>query len=48
MVSTLSQVLPSQAEKIMLTAGGVVGGALSFAFGDIGPLIIWLGIFFRK
>lgn len=48
MVSTLSQVLPSQAEKIMLTAGGVVGGALSFAFGDIGPLIIWLGIFFAS
>ena len=32
----------------MLTAGGVVGGALSFAFGDIGPLIIWLGIFFAS
>lgn len=29
----------------MLTAGGVLGGALSFAFGDVGPLLWWLVIF---
>lgn len=26
-------------------AGGVLGAGLSFAFGDIGPLLIWLVIF---
>lgn len=29
----------------MMTAGGVLGGALSFAFGDVGPLLWWLVIF---
>ena len=28
-----------------MTAGGVLGGALSFAFGDVGPLLWWLVIF---
>lgn len=45
MINTISQLIPSQAEKVMLSAGGVIGGALSFAFGDIGPLITWLAIF---
>ena len=29
----------------MMTAGGVLGGALSFAFGGVGPLLWWLVIF---
>lgn len=29
----------------MMAAGGVLGGALSFAFGDVGPLLWWLVIF---
>lgn len=45
MMTTLSQLLPSGAEKVMLTAGGIVGGAMSFAFGDIGPLLKWLTVF---
>lgn len=28
----------------MMAAGGVLGGALSFAFGDVGPLLWWLVI----
>lgn len=45
MLNSMAQLLPTGAEKVMLTAGGIVGGALSFAFGDIGPLLIWLIIF---
>ena len=45
MINTLSQFLPQGAEKVMISAGGILGGALSFAFGDIGPLLIWLAIF---
>ena len=33
------------AERVLLTAGGAMGAALSFAFGDVGPLLVWLLIF---
>ena len=29
----------------MVAAGGTVGAALSFAFGDVGPLLLWLLVF---
>lgn len=41
----VSDVLPQGAERVLLAAGGTLGGALSFAFGDVGPLLIWLLIF---
>ncbi len=40
-----SDVLPQGTERVLLAAGGTLGGALSFAFGDVGPLLIWLMIF---
>lgn len=45
MINTISQLLPQGAEKVMLAAGGILGGALSFAFGDVGPLLKWLTVF---
>lgn len=45
MMNALSNILPQGAERVMAVAGGVIGGALSFAFGDIGPLLIWLTVF---
>lgn len=41
----VSDVLPQGTERVLLAAGGTLGGALSFAFGDVGPLLIWLLIF---
>ena len=45
MLNTFSQLLPQGAERVMAAAGGVVGAALSFAFGSVGPLLWWLAIF---
>lgn len=45
MVNTLASLLPQGAERTLAYMGGVIGGALSFAFGDVGPLLIWLTIF---
>ena len=45
MMNTIGNLLPQGAERVMAVSGGVVGGALSFAFGDIGPLLIWLTVF---
>ena len=45
MLTTLQNLIPQGAERVMLTAGGVLGGARSFAFGDVGPLLWWLVIF---
>ena len=39
------QLLPDQAERVLMTAGGVAGGLISFAFGDVGSLLWWLVIF---
>lgn len=41
----LHSILPQGAERVMIASGGVLGGALSFAFGDVGPLMIWLTVF---
>ena len=45
MVNYLQQLLPDQAERILMQVGGVVGGLISFAFGDTGSLLWWLVIF---
>lgn len=45
MLNSLSQLLPSGAEKALIAVGGSLGGALSFAFGNVGPLLVWLAIF---
>lgn len=39
------ELLPQGAERVMVAAGGVLGAALSFAFGDVGPLLYWLLVF---
>lgn len=41
----LQQFLPDQAERVLMTIGGVAGGLISFAFGDVGSLLWWLVIF---
>lgn len=37
--------LPHGAERAAMLIGGALGGAMSFAFGDVGPFLVWLGIF---
>lgn len=41
----LTTLLPQGAERTLAYLGGALGGALSFAFGDVGPLLLWLTIF---
>ena len=41
----MMSVIPQGAERTLMTIGGTLGGALSFAFGDIGALLIWLAAF---
>ena len=45
MINTLANLLPQHADRVFMTIGGVLGAAFSFAFGDIGPLLVWLAIF---
>lgn len=45
MLSQFSELLPTAIERALIPIGGAVGGALSFAFGDVGPLILWLTVF---
>lgn len=45
MINSLSNYLPAASERVLMTLGGAVGAAFSFAFGNVGPLIIWLSIF---
>ena len=45
MVNTLSQWLGAGSERVLMTVGGAVGAAFSFAFGDVAPLMLWLAIF---
>lgn len=45
MVTTLSQWLGAGSERVLMTVGGAVGAAFSFAFGDVAPLMLWLAIF---
>ena len=44
-LSDLAVLLPSGFERALMVIGGSMGGFLSFAFGDAGPLLIWLVIF---
>ena len=41
----INLILPQEAERILWSLGGSVGAVLSFAFGDVGALLIWLTIF---
>ena len=41
----LQQLLPDQAERVLMTIGGVFGGLFSFAFGGSASLLWWLLIF---
>lgn len=41
----LSSLLPHGIERTLMAIGGFVGGAFSFAFGDMGALLWWLIIF---
>lgn len=45
MMSTVANLLPTGGERVLLTIGGAIGGAFSFAFGNVGPLLVWLLIF---
>ena len=45
MLNTLSNYVPAASERVLMTIGGAVGAAFSFAFGNVGPLIVWLSIF---
>lgn len=45
MITSLTNYLSSGVERSLMTIGGVIGAAFSFAFGDVAPLILWLAIF---
>ena len=45
MVNSILNALPSGADRVLMTLGGAVGAAFSFAFGDVVPLLIWLCVF---
>lgn len=45
MINTLATLLPQGGERALLAIGATVGWAFSFAFGDVGPLLMWLTIF---
>lgn len=45
MINALHSILPQAGERTLLAVGGVLGGAMSFAFGDVGPLLVWLLVF---
>ena len=45
MVNSISTWLSAGTERVLMTVGGAVGAAFSFAFGDVAPLILWLAIF---
>lgn len=44
-LSDLAMLLPQSADRAWMFIGGSLGGVLSFAFGDAGPLLTWLVIF---
>ena len=41
----LSSFIPHGIERPLMAIGGVIGGAFSFAFGDMGALLWWLIVF---
>ncbi|MBM6928184.1 phage holin family protein [Parasutterella secunda] len=45
MIASLTNTLSGGVERSLMTIGGLVGAAFSFAFGDVAPLMLWLMIF---
>lgn len=45
MLNSVSSWLGAGTERTLMTIGGAVGAAFSFAFGDVAPLMLWLSIF---
>ena len=45
MYDLIDLLLPQGLGRVLTYIGGVVGGVFSFAFGDVGPLLIWLMVF---
>lgn len=45
MLTSITNYLSSGVERSLMTIGGLVGAAFSFAFGDVAPLMLWLMIF---
>ena len=45
MIASLTNTLSGGVERSLMTIGGLVGAAFSFAFGDVAPLMLWLAIF---
>lgn len=41
----LNSIIPNGTDRVMMTIGGAIGAAFSFAFGDVKPLLIWLCVF---
>ena len=44
-LSDLAVLLPQGAERAWMVVGGMAGSLFTFAFGDAGPLLLWLVIF---
>lgn len=45
MVNSFLNALPQGADRVLMTIGGAIGAAFSFAFGDVKPLLVWLCVF---
>ena len=45
MVNSILNALPQGADRVLMTIGGAIGAAFSFAFGDVKPLLVWLCVF---
>ena len=45
MVNSIANLLPQHADRVFMSIGAAAGGMFSFAFGDIGPLFVWLVAF---
>ena len=45
MINSILNAMPQGADRVLMTIGGAVGAAFSFAFGDVKPLLLWLCVF---
>ncbi len=45
MINSITNYITSGVERPLMTIGGLVGAAFSFAFGNVAPLMLWLMIF---
>lgn len=45
MINTMSALLPQGGERTFMAIGAAAGAALSWAFGETGPLLLWLVFF---